>query len=96
MATRTTVTISARFDTVRDARLIAWLNAQGDKSAAIRDAVRVAMMGGQVTSADVLRAVERIEGRLSSGAVVVGAVGDLPQADDGGGEFDAALDAIGT
>jgi len=92
MAQKTTVTLSLDVETDKD--ILRWLDAQDNRSAAIRAAIREHVGREGVTLGDVLQAVRDLERRLRAGA---GVVGDLPV--EGGGydeppDVAAALDAL--
>jgi len=57
-------------DTQRDAALLAWLDAQDNLSETVRAALRNHYDVSQVTLADVYRAVQAVEQRLSDGVAV--------------------------
>ena len=91
---KTTKTIS--FDTVRDADLLAWLNAQENVSGAVRDALRSAVVldRSSVTLEQVYQAIKDLEDKILVGSVVAQAEHmdvDLP----GTEEAAKALDALG-
>jgi len=86
-----TVRFSFALDSERDAALIAWLEAQDNKSEAIRAALSAAQGNGPAaTLADVLTAIEGLGARLA-GLQVTAAT--APVEEDP--ELAAALDSLG-
>ena len=65
---------SFTLDSQRDAALLAWLDAQANSSEAVRAALRAYYDESLVTLADVYRAVQAVEQRLSEGVAL-----DAPQ-----------------
>ncbi len=59
-------------DSERDADILAWLEAQENKSEAVRDAIRAFMDRDRVTLDSVYEAVSRIEGKLERGVAQIG------------------------
>lgn len=95
---RTTAAFS--LDTDDDADIVVWLSAQGNKSAAVRQAIRASWLRDSVTLGDVLNAVGEVKRLLRSGVVVNGNAG----ANDDGDAVEltpeeraaqAALDGLG-
>jgi hypothetical protein len=86
------VTICFTLDADDDKDLARWLDAQDNRSAAIRQAIREHLRGNGVTLGDVLQAVRDLERKVKAGAVVIEG--------DQGGEYTeppdvaAALDAL--
>jgi len=87
-----TVRVSVSFDGERDAALLSWLEAQPNKSEAIREALTARAEGNQAaTLADVVRAIESLGQRLA-GLQVMGAPAPVVEEDP---ELAAALDSLG-
>lgn len=85
--------VSVAFDSERDAALLAWLEAQPNKSEAIREALTARAQGPQVQAAtlgDVVRAIESLGQRIAG--VQVGAPAPVVEEDP---ELAAALDSLG-
>jgi hypothetical protein len=93
---KTTVGFSC--DVERDADILAWLERQENKSAAIREAIRSSWLQSGVSLADVLNEIGEVKRMLRSGAIRV-------ESDDGQDETQAldpeqreiqnALDSLG-
>ena len=66
----TKVVVSFALDAERDRRILRWLNAQPNRSAAIRTALEAHLGGGGVTLGDVYRAIRDLEHRLDQGVVM--------------------------
>lgn len=88
-----TVRVSVAFDSERDAALLAWLEAQPNKSEAIREAIQASAQGQPqaATLGDVVRAIESLGQRLA-GVQVIGAPSPVVEEDP---ELAAALDSLG-
>jgi len=88
-----TVRVSVAFDSERDAALLAWLEAQPNKSEAIREAIQARAQGQPqaATLGDVVRAIESLGQRLA-GVQVIGAPSPVVEEDP---ELAAALDSLG-
>lgn len=80
------VTISFTLDSTEDRDILRWLEAQENRSAAIREALRASLGRGGVTLADVYQAVKDLERRLWSGSVVP--AGPTGQGPSGRGQAD--------
>jgi hypothetical protein len=93
MADKVIVTLSLDRQTDRD--ILRWLDAQANRSAAIRGALREHLARGGVTLADVYQAVKDLERKVQAGAVIVGGPGLADQVKEPP-EAAAALDALGT
>ena len=65
------VSYSLKIDTETDADLVRWLDAQPNKSEAIREALRVHIRRSGVTLGDILQAVHDLDQRIRAGAVQV-------------------------
>lgn len=87
-----TVRMTFALDSERDAALIAWLEAQANRSEAIRAALTQAAATREVTLADVLAAIEALGQRLA-GLQVSQAEGRLVVQEDP--DLAAALDSLG-
>lgn len=87
-----TVRMTFALDSERDAALIAWLEAQANRSEAIRAALMRAAATREVTLADVLAAIEALGQRLA-GLHVSQAEGRLVVQEDP--DLAAALDRLG-
>ncbi len=87
------VIIPVSLDIEADRDILRWLEKQGNRSKAIREAIREHLARGGVTLGDVYQAVKGLERKLQAGAVVIPSSG-------GGEEWDeppdaaAALDAL--
>ena len=87
------VIIPVSLDIEADRDILRWLEKQGNRSKAIREAIREHLARGGVTLGDVYQAVKGLERKLQAGAVVLS-----PSAS--GEEWDeppdaaAALDAL--
>jgi len=88
------VVVSFSLDTDEDRDLLRWLGRQENRSAAIREVLRVRVSGG-VTLGDVYQAVKEVERLIRSGVVVTGAPADDSDAWEEPPEIAAALDALG-
>ena len=91
-----TIRVSVAFDSERDAALLAWLEAQPNRSEAIREALAARAQGQPqsqaATLADVVRAIESLGERLAGVQVVTGAPAQAVEEDP---ELAAALDSLG-
>jgi len=87
------VTYSLKIDTETDADLIRWLDRQGNKSEAIRKALRGHIRGSGVSLDDVYQAVTSIERQIKAGVIVQSAAGDEAILNEPP-EAAAALDAL--
>lgn len=87
-----TVRMTFALDSERDAALIAWLEAQANRSEAIRAALMRAAATREVTLADVLAAIEALGQRLA-GLQVSQTEGRLVVQEDP--DLAAALDSLG-
>lgn len=87
------VSVSVVLDLEADRDILRWLDRQGNKSEAIRAAIR-AHIGGGVTLASVYQAVRDLERRIEAGAVVVSGTGETDPGDDEPSEAARALDAL--
>lgn len=65
------ITINFKVNEERDADVIAWLEARPNRSAAIRDAIRAAILG-EVTTAQLMRKLESIDNKLARGVTLNG------------------------
>ena len=81
-------------DDRRDRDILRWLNAQDNRSAALREAIRGAMGRGGVTIGDVYQAIKVLERKLQAGAVV-GCASPSSEEWDEPPEAAAALDGLG-
>jgi len=90
------VTVSFSLDDQTDQDIITWLDGlgRGDRSSAIRDALRAAIGAQRVTLDDVLAVVARVERKLDRGATVTGASTTEAEADVDQAALDA-LDGLG-
>jgi hypothetical protein len=86
------VTICFTLDSDDDKDLARWLEAQDNRSAAIREAIREHVGRHSVTVGDVLQAVRNLERKLRGGSVVI--EGDQGEAYDEPPDVAAALDAL--
>jgi hypothetical protein len=66
------VTICFTLDADDDKDLTHWLDAQDNRSAAIREAIREHVGRHSVTVGDVLQAVRNLERKIKAGAVIAG------------------------
>ena len=94
------VVMSFTLDSQKDVRILRYLEGlpRGEKSAAIRDALRAHLGSGGVTLGDVYQAVKDLERRLGSGSMSVQArsVGDVPETlTDEPADVAASLDGLG-
>jgi hypothetical protein len=65
------VTVGFSCDTERDADLLAWLERQENKSAAIRTAIRASWLQSSATLGDVLNEIGEVKRMLRAGVVRV-------------------------
>jgi hypothetical protein len=86
------VTICFTLDSDDDKDLARWLEAQDNRSAAIREAIREHVGRHSVTVGDVLQAVRNLERKLKGGSVVI--EGGRDEAYDEPPDVAAALDAL--
>ncbi len=81
-----TVTVSFTLDDQADREIVQWLAClpKRQKSAAIREALRGHLQGQGVTLSDIYQAVQEIDRKLATGAVVFGGGdgGDATDADE--------------
>jgi hypothetical protein len=91
MADKVIVTLALDRQTDRD--LLHWLDAQANKSAAIRAALREYLARGSVTLGDVFQAIKDLERKVQAGAVVVAGAGPADQVKEPP-DAAAALDAL--
>ena len=87
------VTKTFSLDTDADRDILRWLDAQGNASAAIREAIRAAQGRGSVTLGDGYQVVKELERRLQAGAVTA-CVSPSSEEWDEPPEAAAALDAL--
>ena len=86
-------TIAFALDTERDRDVIHWLDAQPNKSAAVREAIRAQMKKGGVTLGDIYEAIMELKWQ---GAVSQGQPGGAgPEVGDEPPDIVAALDNLG-
>lgn len=88
------VTVSFTLDDVEDRDILRWLEAQENRSAAVRRALRAYLGRGEVTLADVYQAVRDLERRLRAGAVVCASPVNPPEELEEPPDLAAALDAL--
>ncbi|MBU0513918.1 MAG: hypothetical protein KJ621_04030 [Proteobacteria bacterium] len=94
-----TVTVSFTLDSETDRDLVRWLAAlpRRQKSAMIRDTLRVGLARGDLTLGDVYQAIKEVERKLARGVVVAGGApaGAAPRDwPDEPADAAAALDAL--
>lgn len=87
-----TVRVSVAFDSERDADLLAWLDAQPNRSEVIRAALTRARQRPEATLADVVKAIESLGERLA-GLQLAAASPASREAEDP--DLAAALEALG-
>jgi hypothetical protein len=81
-------------DDQRDRDILRWLDAQDNKSAALREAIRGAMEHGGVSLGDIYQAVQELGRKLQTGAAV-SAVSHPSEEWDEPADIAAALDGLG-
>ena len=94
------VVMSFTLDSQKDVQILRYLEGlpRGEKSAAIRDALRAHLGSGGVSLGDVYQAVKDLERKLGNGSILAqsGNVGEVSQAlADEPVDVAASLDALG-
>lgn len=93
MADKVFVTVA--FDRQADRDILRWLEAQENRSAAIREALRAYLGRGGVTLADLYQAIKDLERLIRFGVVVAAAPASSPDEPEEPPDLAAALDALG-
>lgn len=87
-------------DTEKDADIIAWLDAQGNVSEAVRKAIRAFMLASGPTIGDVLQELGEVKRMLRAGVALAGNGNDQGQEENGPidplvQEVEGILDGLG-